>query len=376
MRTALRFIAAILLVTFASRAARADEIRLKDGSKIIGTIVGYEDDSFKVQTSYGFAMVRKDQILEIIPSPPKPQPAPPAPAPKPKESPSAAKGNDSAPATDAAPAAAAENMPTAAPNDSALSVAPDSHPPTAPDLQTDAPPSAPTVGPPVAAPPPAHAAPEKPAAHAASANHHVAEPAAPAAPSTAPRVSDAAAPPVAIATAAVPKPAPALPAPAAEAKPEPIHEEIVGNLYINHTFGFDLYKPPDWELLPDEMHSLPNAVAAMGADDDTTLLLIGREARKGALDAQAAATDTQLHDIYDNFRLISSAQTNIAGEPAIVRHFRGSAADRDWSVTVVTVAHGPNLFTLLGMTYADSDLIQIQENVIARAVASLRFETP
>jgi hypothetical protein len=45
-------------------------------------------------------------------------------------------------------------------------------------------------------------------------------------------------------------------------------------------------------------------------------------------------------------------------------------------VTVVTVAHGSDLFTVLGMTYADSDLIQIQENVIARAIASLRFEAP
>lgn len=47
---------------------RADEIRLKDGSKIMGTIVGYEGDSFKVQTSYGFAMIRKDSIAEIIPT--------------------------------------------------------------------------------------------------------------------------------------------------------------------------------------------------------------------------------------------------------------------------------------------------------------------
>ena len=162
----------------------------------------------------------------------------------------------------------------------------------------------------------------------------------------------------------------------ADAAPPLMREEIVGNLYINRTFGFDIYKPPDWELLPDEMHSLPNAVTAMGTDDSTTLLLIGREARKGALDAQAAATDAQLHDIYDNFRLISSAQASVAGEPAIERHFRGSAADRDWSVTVVTVAHGSDLFTVLGMTYADSDLIQIQENVIARAISSMRFEAP
>jgi len=45
-------------------------------------------------------------------------------------------------------------------------------------------------------------------------------------------------------------------------------------------------------------------------------------------------------------------------------------------VTVVSVAHGADLFTVLGMTYADTDLIQIQENVITRAISSLRFETP
>jgi hypothetical protein len=37
------------------------------------------------------------------------------------------------------------------------------------------------------------------------------------------------------------------------------------------------------------------------------------------------------------------------------------------------VARGGDIFTALGMTYADSDLIQIQENVIARAITSLDF---
>src|SRR6266481_5736270 len=57
--------------------ARADDFYLKDGSKIVGTIVGFEDNSFKVQTSYGFALVDKDKILKIIPAgavPPKPEP--------------------------------------------------------------------------------------------------------------------------------------------------------------------------------------------------------------------------------------------------------------------------------------------------------------
>ena len=39
------------------------------------------------------------------------------------------------------------------------------------------------------------------------------------------------------------------------------------------------------------------------------------------------------------------------------------------------LARGSDIFTLLGMTYADTDLIQIQENVISRAIASFNFST-
>jgi len=65
----LRLLLFALLLALAA-GARADEIRLKDGSKIVGTIVDFENDSFKVQTAYGFAMVRKDSIAQIIPADP------------------------------------------------------------------------------------------------------------------------------------------------------------------------------------------------------------------------------------------------------------------------------------------------------------------
>jgi hypothetical protein len=362
MRIGSRFLIALLLFAL---AARADEIRLKDGSKIIGTIVGFEDGSFKVQTSYGFAMVRKDQIAEIIPTPPKPQP------PKPKQSTSAPKDKDSAPDAPNTSAATPDNTAPSgdatsatsgalspAPSDGLLS--PDSPPGAAPASAPDA-----SDEPPASAPP-VRSATAKSAARAAAAARRASAP--PAAPVGAPAS-------VAEPTAAAPAPTPT-PAAIDDAAPQPMREEVVGNLYINRTYGFDIFKPPDWEMLPEERHALPNAVAAMGTDDDTTLLLVGREARKGALDAQAAATDDELHNVYDNFRLISTSHTSVAGEPAIERHFRGMAADRDWSVTVVSVAHGDNLFTVLGMTYADSDLIQIQENVIARSISSLRFDLP
>src|ERR1700730_4005257 len=59
------FIVAVLAI---AGSARGDEFHLKDGSKIVGTIVGFEDGAFRVQTSYGFASVRKDSIAEIVPS--------------------------------------------------------------------------------------------------------------------------------------------------------------------------------------------------------------------------------------------------------------------------------------------------------------------
>ena len=56
---------AALAFLLSAAAARTDEIKLKDGSKINGTIVGFEDNSFKVKTSYGFAVVQKDQVVSI-----------------------------------------------------------------------------------------------------------------------------------------------------------------------------------------------------------------------------------------------------------------------------------------------------------------------
>jgi hypothetical protein len=45
--------------------AAAEELVLKDGQKIVGTIVGYENDMFRVQTEFGFALVRKDKVASV-----------------------------------------------------------------------------------------------------------------------------------------------------------------------------------------------------------------------------------------------------------------------------------------------------------------------
>ena len=134
-----------------------------------------------------------------------------------------------------------------------------------------------------------------------------------------------------------------------------------------------MYKPPSWELIPAARKALPDAVAALGTYDQTTLLVIGREHTKDSLDAHAAATGKALGGVYENYRLISNRHVSVAGFPAIEQRARGTADGHDWSVMLLTFLKGNDAFTLLGMTWADSDLIQVQENVISKTVNSLTF---
>jgi hypothetical protein len=294
-------LAAVLAI---SAIARADEIRLKDGTKILGTIVGYEGDSFKVEMPYGFALIRKDKVAEIIPSPSGKNQELKAKAPAP-----------------AAMAAAAKNS---------------SSPPVAPATVT-----APVSG------------------HKTADTNPISQP-----------VKSAPEPPTGKIAAAEPAPPPAPP------EPPVIRDDVRGNLYVNYTYGFQMYKPPTWDLIPEARKALPDAVAALGTYDGTTLLVVGRERAKDSLDAHAAATEKALREIYENYRAISGRRTAIAGSPAIERHFRGTVDGHDWSVVLLTLLHGSDVYTLLGMTWADSDLIQLQENVIAKTVNSLEFTLP
>src|SRR3979490_150103 len=71
-------LAAICGLSLAAIPVSADEIRLKDGKKLYGVIVAYEENMFKVKTDFGYVLVEKDKISKIIPSTPagksEPQP--------------------------------------------------------------------------------------------------------------------------------------------------------------------------------------------------------------------------------------------------------------------------------------------------------------
>jgi hypothetical protein len=305
----------------APRAIHADDLKLKDGSVISGTIVGYEEKSFKVKTSYGFAVVQKDQVVSISISTAATDPA------EKSAEPAAEK---SAPA----PKPKTESAKTAAPPLPAMAGA-------QPEVTAKAAPVAKPVPPP-------------PAPTKVAVNPSPAPAAAPVAKAAPPAVAPVSAPP---------KP------PA----PEPIREAVNGNVYTNETYRFHMYKPPDWDVIATAPAVLPGAITAMGTGDDTTYLLIGQEPAGKSMATDMDTTERRLRDVMVDFRALDEKQITVSGMAATEHHFRGKVDEHDWSGVVVLVSRGARLYTIFGMTRADNDLVQIQENVIARAISSLQF---
>lgn len=319
---------ALVAASLAASAIYADEIRLKDGKKLYGVIVGYDDNMFKVKTDYGYVLVEKDKIAQIIPSSSSSNDATktstPAPAPA---QPAAAKPNANAP-TKVEPAVettTTNSTSAASKRDKTAAVI----------THTNARPEIPTATPVVLE----ENAPALKGAHVA--------------PKTT-TLSDSTAPP-----------------PPPKEEPPPVHEEIQGNLYINHEYGFHMYKAPSWQIIEGAGQTLPNAIVAMGTSNESTLMVIGHEKTKAPLDSAAQTVEKRLHDVYENYQMISERKTVVGGQPAVEYHYRGLADGHDWSGMLVVVSRAGDIFTILGMTFADTDLIQIQENVIARSIASV-----
>jgi hypothetical protein len=312
-----QFLLAAALFATASYAF-GDEIKLKDGKKLYGVIVGYEDNMFRVKTDFGFVLVEKDKIASIVPTGiAGNQPAATAPARTSKPTETKEKGTANAAIIDK----------TAVDTFGKTKI---SEAPIRPSLP-------------------------------ASGNLEKVTP---------PQIKANATPATSVATIAQP------PAPPKEAELLPNHEEVQGMQYTNFSHGFRMYKAPSWSLIEDARQALPNAIVAMGTSNESTLMVVGQEKLKDSLDATAASVEKRLKEIYSNYRLISQRKTVVGGSPATEYKYRGTADEHDWSGTLVVIGRGKEALTMLGMTYAASDLIQIQENVIARAIASTSFDVP
>jgi hypothetical protein len=387
MKSAVPVLAALLCL---APFSRADELRLKDGSKVTGKIVGFEDNSFKVETSYGYALVRKDQVASITVIDDAKKPAATsksamAPAgksrPTAEESASLKTSTSEVKAANAAAGAlssAAERKDAPGADGIAANttngVAGAANQPSGSSGKAPTEPEASAATPVVPADSASPATFPAAVAHAPRASRKgavasaITKPASTASPAPPANPASTASP-----AAAASKPVPVTPA---LAQPEPVHEQVVGNSYNNDTYGFRMYKPPDWEVIADAHKMLPGSIVAMGTSDQTTYLIIAQESLVGSLEAQWTPTERRLQSTVENYRPLGAKRVVVSGLPAIQSRFRGSLDNHDWSGSVTLIARDNQLFTIFGMTSADSDLVQIQENVIARTVASLQFGKP
>jgi len=306
-----------ILVAFGCLAVRADELHLKDGSKVIGTIVGYQGSAFRVKTSYGYALVERSSVASITVTPNSASAA----KKSGKEEKSAAKADAREQDPKDPPVKRSESETTASNNK--MNSAANRPSQSAPSNQN------------ATSPAQASAAPASATGNSSPPN------------SSAP-----------------------------VSAPTPMRERVLDNLYVNDTYGFQMYKPPDWQLIQGARAALPGSIAALGTSDQSTYLIIGLEPADDTLLAHVTVTNDRLADSFDNFRPTALRQTLIGGFPACEYQFEGMAENQMWAGTVALIRRGQDTFTIFGVTTAKSDLVQIQQNVISRAIASLQFIAP
>ena len=90
-----------------------------------------------------------------------------------------------------------------------------------------------------------------------------------------------------------------------------------GNTYTNDTYGFHMYKPPDWRVIDGARSLLPGAITAMGTGDQTTYLLIGQEPAGKSLATDMDATEKRLREIMDNFRPLGDKRISRLGQRSV-----------------------------------------------------------
>lgn len=321
-----------LLVVFLSAPLAAEEFYLKDGTKIVGTIVGFEEKAFRVETSFGFAIIYKDKIERIVFTGSTPQPVLGAvPEQTLPSEPVVAESSQEAAAEK--PETEKNLIQEAKVREEAEEVATEKE----------------STAEKESAPEPASEAAQPEDGGEAATPEEAAEPLAPEpAKETLPR------------------------RPTAPAIPTRIIEQVTRTRYVNHTYRFQLYKPPTWRSYPTMVRPQKALVAALGTPDEATLLLIGRERYTGDLLSYARLAEPSLQELYQDYRKLAEVPTQVAGLPALERRFTGTTEGRFWTGMAIYFARGREYFTLLGVTAA-GETVGFQQAILRKVVNSLVF---
>jgi len=146
---------------------------------------------------------------------------------------------------------------------------------------------------------------------------------------------------------------------------------VEGSTYINDSFGFEMFKPPNWKVLESTAQSVPSAVAVMGTEDEASMMLVGSVVFDGPASAYAAVLDASLKRLYSDYVRNSEEQVIVAGLPAIRRSFRGMADEGEWHGVAVNLADGKNHYGFIGVTSGEA--YQFKSSVMGKMIASFKF---
>lgn len=411
-----RLTTALLICIFFSflTPLRSERIVLKSGKILTGSIVDYDEDMFRVETEFGFALIRKDRVASIsfeefetpATSVQKDEQEPEKGSVGTAESKAVAQG-DEKPATESTrPITAAipepvsvEPKPETANTPSPESIAAvesesafteprksasiaieavkDSQASIEADSLVPAPKPEPLVEETsiVAVSSPADAEPEKveiaeagPEAAASTMVQAEGETARDAEPEYLPQKVVAAAAEIPIAEE---RKAP--PVPQGPVDPNDMVERVEGNLYINETFRFAMYKPPNWVLFEDVRKASATSIIAMGTVDERTLLFVEREF-SGADPENHDGIEAKLRQTYREYKVLREEEVIVDGRAGVRRTFSGVLDGIDWHGMAVHVSDDYGEFGIIGLTSAET--FQFKQAVFNKIVRTFRFTTP
>ena len=274
-----------LAAALAAPRAAADEFTLKDGRKISGTIVGYDQNMFRVQTDFGYVLIRKDMVISIRVE-------------------AGGEGKTEAPAS--------------------------SQPSSQPE--------------------PGRSAPASPAA----------------APAASPTPS----------TKHVTLPPRQRPISRLLNEPLPAHvkEHVDGNDYVNDTFQFAMYKPPDWKLVEGLRREGIAAIVALSSPDERTLLIVDRQVWSGEPNLSDDRVEAKLRSTYQDYKQLSQSPAQVDGARALRRTFTGVMDGAEWHGISVRIEHGNTVFGIVGLTSAETH--EFQQAIFNKMIRSFHFLSP
>ena len=162
-------------------------------------------------------------------------------------------------------------------------------------------------------------------------------------------------------------------APLERVEPGEMVERIEGNRYINGTFRFAMYKPLNWVLFEDVRRASATSVIAMGTVDERTLLFVEREPF-GAEPENQGGIEAKLRQTYREYQVLGEEEVIVDGRTGVRRTFSGVLDGIDWHGMAVHVSDDYGDFGIIGLTSAET--FQFKQAVFNKIVRTFRFTTP